>query len=174
MATNRSLVSGYTVPMKRKNGVTHSYWLMKSEPSEYSIFDLKQARVGRWDGVRNYQVRNMMRDQMKKGDLALFYHSSTKDVGVVGEMQVTSAAYPDPTQFDKTDIRFDAHSTLENPRWLCVDVKFRRMFPQLVTLSALRSIQALQGMRILQKGNRLSITPVTEKEYEQIVTLGTQ
>ncbi len=146
---------------------------MKSEPSEYSIDDLRRQKIGMWDGVRNYQVRNMFRDVMKKGDMALFYHSSTDEVGVVGEMTIHSDSYPDPTQFAKQHHHYDDKSNSNDPRWLCVDVAFVRKFPKLVTLATMREDKQLQGLRILEKGTRLSVVPVTKREYERIVSLGT-
>ena len=144
---------------------------MKSEPDCYSIDDLERDARGRWDGVRNYQVRNMMRDHMKKGDRALFYHSSAKEIGVVGEMEIVKEAYPDPTQFDPKADHYDAQSTWENPRWLCVDVQFKKKFPRTVTLAEMRLEPALRGLRILEKGSRLSIVPVSPAHYEKIIAL---
>jgi len=160
--------------MASKNSVKHNYWLMKSEPSEYSIDDLRRQKVGMWDGVRNYQVRNMFRDEMKKGDSALFYHSSTDEVGVVGEMTIHSDAYPDPTQFAKQHDHYDALSNNSDPRWLCVDVLFVRKFPKIVTLATMRGDKQLKDVRILEKGSRLSVVPLTRREYERIVSLGTK
>lgn len=194
------------------------YWLMKSEPDCYSIEDLKVDKVEMWDGTRNYQVRNMMRDEMKKGDLALFYHSNAgKETGVVGEMKIVKEAYPDPTQFDptltfsspqqvealerivdtytspstsvflkyygknkeKVRVRVDPKSDHpdpksdpENPRWLCVDVRFVKKFKNPVYLSELKIDPKLEGMSVLKKGNRLSVMPITKKHYEYVVKLG--
>lgn len=147
---------------------------MKSEPSEYGIADLKRDTTAMWDGVRNYQVRNMMRDEMRVGDRALFYHSNTAEIGVVGEMEIVKKAYPDPTQFDPKDKHYDPKSNQENPRWLCVEVKFKRQFPRVVTLSEMKEDKQLAAMRILQKGNRLSVTPITKQEYTRIVRLATK
>ena len=149
------------------------HWLMKSEPSEFSIDDLKQrpGRTEPWDGVRNYQARNMMRDQMKKGDLAFFYHSNCAQPGIVGIMSVCKESYPDPTAFDPKDKHYDPKSDPENPRWYLVDVKFRRKFKHVVSLRELREHRALAGMRILQRGNRLSVTPVSEQEWEYVLSL---
>lgn len=160
--------------MASKNTVKHNYWLMKSEPNEYSIDDLRRQKVGMWDGVRNYQVRNMFRDEMKKGDFALFYHSSTDDVGAVGEMTIHSDSYPDPTQFAKQHLNYDAQSNNKEPRWLCVDVAFVRKFLKIVTLSSMRKDKQLEGLRILEKGSRLSVVPLTKREYDRIVSLGTK
>jgi len=144
---------------------------MKSEPSCYSIDDLKRDRKTMWDGTRNYQVRNMMRDDMHKGDNVLFYHSNAKEIGVVGEMEVVTDAYPDPTQFDPKSDHPDLMSDKNNPRWLCVDVKFKSKFPRTVTLSEMKLENVLVSMAVLQKGNRLSVTPVTKMHYQKIVSL---
>ena len=142
------------------------YWLMKSEPEAFSIDDLARAKNGttRWDGVRNYQARNFLRDDISLGDGVLFYHSSCPEPGIAGLAQVSSTAYPDPTQFDPKSPYFDAKSTHENPRWLLVDVVFKKKCP-LIPLAALREHEALADMRVLAKGNRLSITPVTDAEW---------
>ncbi|MCA9366183.1 EVE domain-containing protein [Candidatus Kaiserbacteria bacterium] len=147
------------------------YWIMKSEPSCYSIDDLKRDKKTMWDGVRNYQVRNMMRDQMQAGDLALFYHSSTKEVGVVGVMEIVGKAYPDPTQFDPKSDHPDPTSDPKSPRWLCVDVAFKQKFPQVVSLELLKESKPLQQLQILKRGNRLSVTPVTKNEFECILKM---
>lgn len=145
------------------------YWLMKSEPDEASIDDLAHApqQTLPWTGVRNYQARNFMRDSMQVGDGVLFYHSSCAEPGIAGIAKVSSSAYPDPTQFDSKSPYFDPKSTREQPRWLLVDVVFVKKTP-LITLAALREHEALAGMRVLAKGNRLSITPVTEDEWNFI------
>lgn len=147
------------------------YWLMKSEPSCYSIDDLKRDNRTMWDGTRNYQVRNMMRDQIKKGDRVLFYHSNTDEIGVVGEMEVVKEAYPDPTQFDPKSDHPDPKSDPKNPRWLCVDVRFVKKFARTVTLSEMKQEKSLGKMQVLRRGNRLSVTPVTKIEYEYIIAL---
>lgn len=150
-----------------------NYWLMKSEPGEFSIDDLKNrpGRVEPWDGVRNYQARNMMRDEMKKGDLAFFYHSNCDIPGIVGIMQINSRGYPDPTAFDPQDPHYDPKSDPDNPRWYLVDVKFKRKLKRTITLSELKDKKPLQEMRLLQKGNRLSVMPVTRKEWDYILAL---
>jgi len=149
------------------------YWLMKSEPNEFSIDDLmqRQKRIEPWDGVRNYQARNMMRDQMKKGDLAFFYHSACKEPGIVGIMTIAREAYPDPTAFDPEDPHYDPKSNQDSPRWYLVDVKYRRKFKRIVSLTELRNHQALADMRLLQKGNRLSVMPVAKQEWDYILSL---
>ena len=148
------------------------YWLMKSEPSCYSIDDLKRDKVEMWDGTRNYQVRNMMRDEMQVGDLALFYHSNAGDqTGVVGTMEIVSEAYPDPTQFDPKSEHPDPKSDPENPRWLCVDVKFQSKFNEVVTLTELKRDPKFAGMPVIQKGNRLSVMPIKKPHFDSVVKL---
>lgn len=148
-----------------------TYWLMKSEPEEYSIDDLMEQpeQTDHWDGIRNYQARNMMRDQMQIGDLVLFYHSNCKPPGVVGIAEVASEAYPDHTAWDPDSGHFDPKSSPDNPRWCMVDIRFKEKFPGKLTLPELRQIPELSNMKILQKGNRLSITPVTETEWNTIL-----
>ena len=145
------------------------YWLMKSEPSDVSVDDLaaKPKQTVPWYGVRNYQARNFMRDGMSIGDGVLFYHSSCPEPGVAGLAQVVSHAYPDATQFDKKSKYFDAASTVENPRWMHVDVQLVKK-TRLVHLNELREHKALEDMIILKRGNRLSITPVTLPEWKYI------
>ena len=138
-----------------------AYWLMKSEPDVYGIDDLKRDKVEPWDGIRNYQVRNMFRDQMKVGDLAFFYHSNCKPPAVVGIMTIASEAYPDHTQFDPKSRYYDAKSDKENPRWLLVDVKYKRKLKREITLQELKENKKLEDFRLNQKGNRLSVIPVT-------------
>ncbi len=148
------------------------YWLMKSEPSDCSIDDLAALphQTVPWFGVRNYQARNFMRDDMRLGDLAFFYHSSCPEPGIAGIVKVSRLAYPDATQFDPKSKYYDGASKPDNPRWLHVDVKLVKKLP-LISLAALRAEPALEGLRILQRGNRLSITPVDEVHWEQIVRL---
>ena len=145
------------------------YWLMKSEPDECSIDDALAApgRTVPWTGVRNYQARNFMRDAMRVGDGVLFYHSTCAEPGVVGIARVASASKPDPTQFDRASPYFDAASKPEAPRWLLVDVQALRK-TRLLALPELRSVPELTAMVLLRKGNRLSITPVTEAEWRAI------
>ena len=154
--------------MKQKK----QYWLMKSEPDEYSIDDLKRDGRAPWFGVRNYQARNYMRDQMRVGDEVLFYHSSCPEPGVVGLARVASTPYPDPTQFDKRSPYYDPKATRDNPRWILVDVKFVQRFKRVVSLPVLRETKSLKHLIILRPGNRLSITPVTWRECETIEKLG--
>jgi predicted RNA-binding protein with PUA-like domain len=146
------------------------YWLIKSEPDAYSIDDLKRDKKTPWTGVRNYQARNFMRDQMKPGDRAFYYHSNCDEPGIVGIAEVASTAYPDETQFDRKSKYYDPTATREEPRWLHVDFKFVKKIPP-VTLDELRRHKALANMRVLARGNRLSITPVDPAEWEYIMNL---
>ena len=148
------------------------YWLMKSEPSDVSIDDLANMpdQTVAWYGIRNYQARNFMRDQMRVGDKVLFYHSSCAEPGIAGLAEVSSLAYPDETQFDVNNKYFDPKATRETPRWMNVDVKLVRK-TRLVALKEIRDTPTLASMRILQKGNRLSITPVDPREYAAILSL---
>jgi predicted RNA-binding protein with PUA-like domain len=148
------------------------HWLMKSEPDEVSIDDLARApkRTIPWFGVRNYQARNYMRDEMRVGDLAFFYHSSCAEPGIAGIVEVTKAAYPDASQFDRKSPYYDAKATPDAPRWMNVEVTFREKTP-LIALAQLRDDPALAGMLLLKRGNRLSITPVTPAEWNHITRL---
>ncbi len=149
------------------------YWLMKSEPSVFGIDHLAECvnQVEPWDGVRNYQARNMMRDEMKPGDSVFFYHSNCDVPGIVGLMEVVSEGYADFTAFDSQHRYFDPKSDPDNPRWFLVDVKLKRKFKETIPLSFLREQTALKDMKILQRGCRLSITPVAKKEWNFILTL---
>ncbi len=151
------------------------YWLFKSEPETFSIDDLAAAagKTTGWDGVRNYQVRNFMRDVMKRGDSCFFYHSSCAVPGIAGIVSITRTAYPDPTQFDRKHVHYDSDSKLDAPRWLMVDVKLQRKLKRIITLDELRKQQDshLQEMLLLKRGNRLSITPVSKHEWQYIVGL---
>lgn len=150
-----------------------NYWLFKSEPDAFSIDDLKamKGKKDHWDGIRNYQARNLMRDDMKKGDLGFFYHSSCKVPGVVGIVEVVREAYPDFTAQDPESKYYDPKSSAENPRWVMVDVKFRQKFDDVLSLAQLREVDALADMVLLRKGSRLSIQPVTAVEWDTIVEL---
>ncbi len=149
------------------------YWLLKSEPDEFGIDDLKsKGRKGaHWDGVRNYQARNFMRDDMKKGDLAFFYHSNTKVPGIAGVMEIIREAYPDHTAFDPDDKHYDPKSDPDKPRWYMVDVAFKEKFDNTISLQKLRENPALEEMLILRRGNRLSITPVSSREWKAIMSM---
>ncbi|HET6725593.1 MAG TPA: EVE domain-containing protein [Gammaproteobacteria bacterium] len=146
------------------------YWLMKSEPDTFSIDDLarRPGQVEPWDGVRNYQARNMMRDEMRLGDRIFFYHSSCQPPGIVGVMEVYKEGYPDDTAFDPNDPHFDPKSDPKSPRWFRVDVHFVRKYQRQITLDELRSYSELSEMAVLRKGNRLSITPVEKAEWKFI------
>lgn len=150
-----------------------NYWLAKTEPEEFSIDDLKSrpGKTEHWDGVRNYQARNFMRDQMKKGDKIFFYHSNCDVPGIVGIATVAREGYPDHTAFDVNDKHYDPKSDSSNPRWYMVDVKFSRKFKRTISLQELKKYKALQSMQLLRKGNRLSVMPVGEKEWNYILEL---
>jgi predicted RNA-binding protein with PUA-like domain len=143
------------------------YWLMKSEPDDVSIDDLERTKTVAWYGVRNYQARNYMRDQMQLGDKVFFYHSSCEEPGIAGIAEVSKLAYPDKTQFDKKSKYYDPKATPENPRWFNVEVKFVKK-TRLINLAELREHKALANMRVIARGNRLSITPVETAEWEYI------
>ena len=149
------------------------YWLMKSEPSCFSIDDLAAStnQTSPWDGVRNYQARNFMRDDMQVGDQIFFYHSNCKPPGIVGIAQVASAAYPDYTAFYPTSDHPDASSTPENPRWFMVDVQFKQKFPHLLSLDMLKQYPQLSNLPLIRKGNRLSVMPVSEQDWAFILAL---
>jgi len=149
-----------------------NYWLMKSEPDCYSIDDLKRDKTTPWEGVRNYQARNFMRDHMKKGDFVLFYHSSSNPIGVVGIGKIVANAHADETQFKKGGEYYDPKSTIENSRWQCVDVGFVKKFKELVTLDAIKFEDELSGMMVRARGSRLSIQPVSEKHFKIIEKMG--
>lgn len=148
-------------------------WLIKSEPSVFSYDDLEREpdATAMWDGVRNYQARNMMRDRMKKGDPILFYHSNDAPIGVAGLCTVAREAYPDPTQFDPSAKYYDPKSSPDKPRWVVVDVKAVRKLPRIVTLAEIKRHEKLADMIVVQKGQRLSVQPVTRREFELIVAL---
>ena len=146
------------------------YWLMKSEPDAYSIDQLAKDKTTPWTGIRNYQARNFMRDQMSKGDKVLFYHSNCVPPGIVGIAEVCALAYPDETQFDRKSKYYDEKATRENPRWLHVDIKFVKKLRH-ISLDELRTNKTLAHMRILARGNRLSITPVDPAEWEAVLKM---
>ena len=147
------------------------YWLMKSEPDAFSIDDLARAETEPWSGVRNYQARNFMRDGMQPGDGVLFYHSSCAEPGVVGIAEVVSDAYPDPTQFDRKSHYHDPKSSPEEPRWMLVNVAFKRKLARTISLAELKQQPRLDGFMLLQRGNRLSILPVTTSQWNFILAL---
>ena len=145
-----------------------NYWLMKSEPDEASVLDLQKAGTLPWTGVRNYQARNFMRDDMQLGDGVLFYHSSCPEPGIAGLAEVSSAAYPDATQFDPASHYYDPKSKREAPRWVHVDVRWRET-TRLLSLKEMREAPELASMRVLERGSRLSITPVTPDEWKAVL-----
>lgn len=149
-----------------------AYWLMKSEPDVFGIEDLKAARgsTDHWDGVRNYQARNYMRE-MKKGDQVLFYHSNCKEPGIAGLATVAREAYPDHTAFDPEDPHYDPKSDPDKPRWFMVDVKYERKLKRLISLSELKQYRTLKDMPLVRRGNRLSIMPVRKKQWDFIMGL---
>lgn len=152
-----------------------NHWLMKTEPSTFGIDDLAKQpkKTAMWDGVRNFQARNMLRDDFRKGDLAFLYHSSTEVKGIAGIMTVVRAAYPDPTQFDRKSEHYDPAARREDPRWFVVDVQLKRQLKRVITLDELRAHDAkeLDGMLLLKRGNRLSITPICEAHWRFILSL---
>ncbi len=152
-----------------------NYWLMKSEPGEFGIDDLRKRprKTEPWDGVRNYQARNLMRDEMQLGDRAFFYHSACEVPGVVGIVEIASAPYADPTAFDPADRHYDPKSDPDNPRWFLVDVKFVRKLKRTIALSELRAFAEtrLDGLALLRRGNRLSVMPVAKKHWDFILGL---
>ena len=149
------------------------YWLMKSEPDAYSIEDLaaQENKTDHWDGIRNYQARNFIRNDMSASDLAFFYHSNCESPAVVGIIKIVSSAYPDHTAFISDEKYFDAKSDPDNPRWFMVDVRFKKKFKTPVTLKVLKEEKALAQMRLVQRGNRLSILPVAAKEWKHILKM---
>lgn len=150
-----------------------NYWLMKSEPDVFGIDHLKAMpnKTEHWDGVRNYQARNMMRDEMKKGDLVFFYHSNCSEPGIVGIMQVVKEGYPDFTSWNPESKYYDPKSTEDNPRWFMVDVKFKRKLKRTITLNELKQHPELEEMPLVRRGNRLSIMPVSKNEWDIILGL---
>jgi predicted RNA-binding protein with PUA-like domain len=151
-----------------------NYWLVKSEPSVFSFGDLAKApkKTTSWEGVRNYQARNMLRDQMKKGDGVLFYHSSTDPQAIMGTASVVREGYPDPTQFDSKSQYFDPDSKRDDPRWFLIDIKLEHEFENPITLQELRAMRGLERMVLLKKGMRLSVQPVSAAEWKIILERG--
>lgn len=146
-----------------------AYWLMKSEPSVFSIDDLETKKTSLWDGVRNYQARNFMRE-MQAGDQVFFYHSSCPEPGIVGVMEIVKTAYPDPTQFEPESPYFDPKSERENPRWSGVDVGFKKKLKKVLSLTELKAMPELAELALVRPGNRLSVMPVTAAEWKAIAT----
>ena len=152
-----------------------SHWLLKSEPATFSIDDLaaQPGKTSAWDGVRNYQARNMLRDSIKKGDTAFFYHSSCEVPGIAGIVRVVKGGYPDKTAFDRKHHHYDPESKPDAPRWYVVDVKLERRFKRIVTLDELKrhAGDELSNLAVLRRGNRLSVTPVSQREWDFVLTL---
>lgn len=151
-----------------------NYWLIKTDPEEFSIEDLKKSKdkMTCWNGVRNFQARNFMRDEMKKGDGVLFYHSNADPNAIVGICEIARGGYPDSTQFDPDDIHFFPSAKKEDPVWFMVDIKFLKEFKRPVPLEELKKSPKLKNMRLVQKGNRLSVMPVTKEEFDEVVRRG--
>lgn len=149
------------------------YWLMKTEPNVYSIHDLakEKKKTTHWDGVRNYQARNFMRDEMKIGDRVLIYHSNADPPGIAGTAKIVRESYPDFTSWDKKDKHYDPKSTQDNPRWFMVDIQLDEIFDEQIPLPTLREVKALKDMELLRKGSRLSVQPVRKKEFDAILKL---
>ena len=154
--------------------MSKKFWLFKSEPSEFSLDDLKQStnQTTFWDGVRNYQARNFLRDEIKKGDGVLFYQSSTEPLAIVGYCEVVKEGYPDHTQFDKNNDHFDPKATPKSPTWFMVDINLAKEFKNPVTLDSIKVNPKLRNMKLIQRGQRLSIQPVTKDEWDEILKMG--
>jgi predicted RNA-binding protein with PUA-like domain len=149
-----------------------NYWLMKCEPAAYTIDDLKRDRTTTWEGVRNFQARNFLRDEFRVGDPVLFYASNAEPSGVTGLAEVARAGYPDPTQFRKGHKYFDPKAKKDNPSWYLVDLRFVEKFPETISLETLKETAGLEDMVVVQRGSRLSVQPVTKREYDIVVRLG--
>lgn len=149
----------------------HSRWLLKSEPTEYSIADLQRDGRARWDGVRSFQARNLIRDALRPGDLGLFYHASAAPPGVAGLLRIASEPCVDPTQFDASSRYFDARATRTAPRWWAIEVQFVERFAQLLPLATLKRSTALEGMMVTRRGARLSVQPVDDAHFREILRL---
>lgn len=152
------------------------YWLIKSEPEVFSIDDLAKAKnkTTHWDGVRNYQARNFLRDEMKTGDKVIFYHSNAEPPAAVGICEVVKEGYPDFTAFDPDDKHYDPKSKKDSPAWFMVDVKFIQKFIRAVPIGEIKANKKLQKMKLVQPGNRLSVVPVTKDEFDEIVKMGNE
>ena len=154
--------------------MSKKYWLFKSEPDEFSWKDLMKSKnkTTFWDGVRNYQARNFLRDEIKKGDEVLFYHSNADPLAIIGFCEVVKEGYPDHTQFDPDNKHFDPKTDETNPTWFMVDIKLKKEFKDPVTLNQIKSNIKLKDMKLIQRGNRLSVMPVTKREWDEILKLG--
>jgi predicted RNA-binding protein with PUA-like domain len=152
------------------------YWLFKSEPDAFSIDDLaaKPKQTEHWDGIRNYQARNYLRDEVKQGDQVLFYHSSCKEVGIAGLAEVVKEAYPDHSQFNPESKYFDAKASPDNPRWVMVDVQFKQKFNKVLPLAKIKKMSAISEIGLVKKGHRLSIMPVNENEFSILLKAATR
>jgi predicted RNA-binding protein with PUA-like domain len=150
------------------------YWQIKSEPDVFSIDDLAKEKKGTtcWDGVRNYQARNFLRDDFKKGDKVIFYHSNAEPPSAAGLCEVVREGYPDHTAFDPASAHYDPKSRKDSPAWITVDIKFIKKFPRSVSINEIRQNKKLQEMLLIQRGNRLSVMPLTKEEFEEIVRMG--
>ncbi len=148
-----------------------NHWLMKSEPDVFSIQDLQRVKVEPWDGIRNYQARNFIRDEMRKGDESFFYHSNCDEPGIVGIIRIHKEAYPDHTAFDAKHQYYDPKSNMDEPRWFMVDVEYVRALKRVITLKELREHKPLADMILLRRGNRLSIMPVSKKHWDYILKI---
>lgn len=155
------------------NYMSKQYWLLKTEPTSFSIDDLEKApnKTTHWEGVRNYQARNFLRDQIKKGDEVFFYHSSTDSPAIVGTAKVTRSGYPDESQYNSKSKYYDPTATTENPRWFLIDIQHQKTYKYPISIQNLREIPALSKMKLLQKGMRLSVQPVTSEEWSLISKL---
>jgi predicted RNA-binding protein with PUA-like domain len=149
------------------------YWLLKTEPGCYGIDHLQNDKTTFWSGIRNYQARNMLRDQMQMGDVCLFYHSNANPSAVAGVCEVVKEGSPDPTQFDTTDEHYDGESDPHNPRWFGVEVAYRYTFARPVSIQEMRNNPTLSQMKLLEKGSRLSVLPVEKAEFEEVLRMGT-
>lgn len=149
------------------------YWLMKTEPNTFSIYDLESSpkQITHWEGIRNYQARNFIRDDIKVGDMVFIYHSVTAPIGIVGTAEVVRESYPDHFQFDPDSKYYDPKSSPSNPRWVMCDLQLREIFPEIITLSELKSHECLQDMLVVQKGSRLSVQPVQPTEWDFIMSI---
>lgn len=157
--------------MKSLDNSASRYWLMKSEPDAFSIDDLKSQKTSLWDGVRNYQARNFMMNDMKPGDHVLFYHSNATPPGIAGLAVVSKPAAPDPSALDQKSKYYDPKAAPEKPIWFCVEVKFKKKFKKFIPLDELKNEKPLKDMLLLKRGQRLSIQPVTDQEFEHILAL---
>lgn len=148
-----------------------NYWLVKTEADCYSIDNFRRDKKTAWTGIRNYQARNFIRDGMKKGDMVFFYHSQAEPSGIYGLARVASAPYPDPTAFDKKDEHYDLKSKKEKPVWYCVDIAYVKTFKEPLSLADIKRDPKLEGIRVAQKGDRLSVSPVSENHFKYLLSL---